>query len=88
MVEIYVPRRDGMYRHSCECGGRSESQSPFDPDRAVLEPGMTTFMNVHTGLGHRGVTEFWVQGHWVEGGRFAPMTDGDWDTIEAMGGLT
>lgn len=86
-VPIWIPRKDGTYRQQCECGAVSESESPFNPDLGFIEAAQRDFMNLHSGMGHPGVTEFWVQGRWIEGGRWSPMTDEDWKTVEQMGGL-
>ena len=84
MAGIYILRRDGTYRNNCECGATSESLQPLDPETPYLDQQTVDFMNLHTGLGHSGVTEFWYQRdqRWIEGGRWSPTTDSD---IEWMG---
>lgn len=87
MVEIYIPRREGQYRHQCECDAVSESRHVFSDEADALEPQMVYFMNIHAGLGHSGVTEAWLGGRWVTGMVWGPMDEESWKQIDAMGGL-
>ncbi len=86
-VVIHVPKRDGSYRQVCGCGARMDALRVFDPDNPVLEQAQIDFMNKHSGAGHSGVTEFYVQGQWIVGGSWSPLTAADHATIDAMGGF-